>query len=122
MMNEKQRVAKIVGILFASRDYAHRAHLKTSSYSDHKALKKFYEEVVEVADTISEVGQGKFGLLTIPKISFKSSIDDPARGLQTQLNSVLAEAEGCGTGALRAVVDEIEMLFLQTIYKLKHLN
>ena len=121
-MNEKQKVAKVIGILFASRDYAHRAHLKTPDYSKHMALNTFYDEIIELADELSEIAQGKFGLLNIAKISFKTSIDDPIKGLQTQLNAVLAEAEGCTNGALRNVVDEIEALYLRTIYKLKYLN
>lgn len=31
--------AELIALLFASRDYGHRAHLATRSYAQHKALK-----------------------------------------------------------------------------------
>jgi len=31
--------AELIALLFASRDYGHRAHLATGSYAQHKALK-----------------------------------------------------------------------------------
>ena len=42
--------SQFVGQLFLSRNVAHSVHLNTRSYSKHKALRHFYEDVVELAD------------------------------------------------------------------------
>ena len=119
---DSKKVAKIVGIMFASRDFAHRAHLKTPDYSKHMALNSFYLEIIELADDLAEVGQGMFGLMSIPTVTFKSDVSDPIKGLTAQMNAVLEEADGCSVGALKNIVDEIQALYLKTLYKMKYLS
>jgi hypothetical protein len=43
-------IEQLMAILFLSRDLAHREHLRTKSYAQHKALQKFYEGIVEQAE------------------------------------------------------------------------
>ena len=55
--------ANFVGILFLGRDVAHSVHLNTRSYAKHKALQKFYDNIIDLADHFAEVYQGKHGLI-----------------------------------------------------------
>ena len=41
---------KFLGMLFLARDVTHSAHLNTRSYAKHKALGKFYPEIIDLAD------------------------------------------------------------------------
>ena len=56
------KCAEFVGMLFLARDVAHSVHLNTRSYSKHKALGKFYDEIVDLADKFAEAYQGKHGI------------------------------------------------------------
>lgn len=49
-----ETVAKFLSTLFNSRDQAHIFHLQTSSYAAHKALNKYYDEIVDLVDTYAE--------------------------------------------------------------------
>jgi hypothetical protein len=45
---------QIIAILFLDRTLTHMEHLRTDSYSKHKALQKFYEGIIELADDLAE--------------------------------------------------------------------
>ena len=57
------KCADFIGMLFLARDVTHSVHLNTRSYSKHKALGKFYDEIVDLADNFAEAYQGKHGLI-----------------------------------------------------------
>lgn len=118
-----KEAARIVAILFVSRDQAHREHLKTRSYAQHMALGEFYDQVVDLADSFAETAQGLYGILNIP-------YEDPVPGqiaaaLDTHINNIesLRKAfskpeESC----LLNIIDEISMLFAKTLYKIQVLS
>lgn len=51
----------IQGKLFSFHDRAHKLHLDTRSYAEHKALDTLYTELVDFKDNISEKIQGYTG-------------------------------------------------------------
>ena len=53
--------AELIARCFAARNAAHFAHFLTPSYSAHKALKKFYEGIVDLADSVAEGLIGRVG-------------------------------------------------------------
>lgn len=116
------KVASIIARLFADRTYAHNAHLKTSSNAAHKALNEFYDDIVDLADDLAEISQGKFGKLDIPVGQVSSSLSSPADVLEASIGVTIQDAEGCSVRAISAKIDEIEMLYLSTIYKLRELH
>ena len=123
------KAAKIVSILFADRTFAHMAHLKTSSYSTHMALNSFYDadededlDVTDLADALAEAAQGKYGKLDIPVGQVSTSLLMPADVLEASLESILKEAEDCGNRAMNAIIDQIEELYLSTIYLIRELH
>lgn len=118
----KMMVNNVVGYLFMSRDYAHRAHLKTPSYSKHIALNEFYDGIIELVDQFAEVGQGAFGKLDVTVYALEGNVADPIAGLQGHLDKLMKLGKGCEIGALRNIMDEIQALYLQTLYKMKELS
>lgn len=119
---EMDAIAQIIGIMFMSRTYSHMAHLKTSSYSQHKALNKFYDSIVDLADDLAEAAQGKYGKLDIPFISMSGSVKDPISGLKMQWDMISEECEYCTTPFIDNIVQEIEALYSKTLYLLTELN
>ena len=55
--------ASFVLTLLHSVTSAHVLHLQTRSYAMHKALQKYYEGIGDLADSLAEGYQGKYGLI-----------------------------------------------------------
>lgn len=58
---ECSRAAILTALCFKASMKTHFAHLKTCSYSEHKAFEEFYEEISELGDRFAETYQGRFG-------------------------------------------------------------
>lgn len=61
-MNE---FARLISTLLASRNQAHIFHWQAEgigSYSAHKALNKYYDEILDLVDGLVESFQGKYGI------------------------------------------------------------
>ena len=119
---EAEVAAKIIGHMFMSRTYAHMAHLKTSSSAKHKALNKFYDEIVDLADTLAEAVQGKYGKLDIPYIELKGDVEDPIDGLEVHITMLENLSKKCELEWVKNIFQEIQALYYSTLYKLKHLD
>lgn len=116
-------VQEFVALLFYSRDYAHKAHLNTDSYSAHKALGAFYEGIIPLVDDFAEAWMGrkqeKIG--EIPSFDLKTS--DPLTTLKKHLDVIQKNRDFIGDDTvLSNIIDEIEALYLSTLYKLKFLK
>lgn len=118
------KAADFVGILFLARDVTHSVHLNTRSYSKHKALESFYDNIIELADNFAEAYQGRHGLIgpiTLQSAKKTSNIID---FLQGQLEEIEADRyKVCDETdtAIQNLIDEIVELYLSTIYKLRFL-
>lgn len=115
---------ELVARCFQARTEAHIAHLATRSYAAHKALDEFYHEIVEVADTFAEAVQGRSGLLTIPRTTWKlGDTEKPLTiisGLRTWIDD---KRDGCcDESELQNLIDEIVQLCDSTSYKLRFLS
>ena len=117
------KACDFVGMLFLARDVAHRVHLSTRSYAKHMALDEFYHGIIELADKFAEAYQGQYGLLSIPLMSSKKSVD-----IVTFLNDQKEEIESCRyeicdkkDSPLQNIIDEVIGQYLSTLYKLKFL-
>jgi len=114
---------EIIGLLFYARTITHIEHLRTKSYAQHKALGKFYDEVIELADDLAEAYQGDEGIMTdIPLFATKpvEAIDD---FLVKQVNMIERLRDAASSrSAIQNIIDEIIGLYLSTIYKLRNLS
>ena len=116
--------ADFIGTLFLARDVAHSVHLNTRSYAKHKALKGFYEGVVDLADTLAEAYQGRHGLIgPISLMSAKktNNILEFLEGQLADIEETRYKVVDKSDTALQNIIDEIVALYLSTIYKLKFL-
>jgi hypothetical protein len=49
-------MGEFIAQLFLTRELAHRYHLSTKSYAQHKALGNFYEDLLDLTDDLSRDG------------------------------------------------------------------
>jgi hypothetical protein len=116
--------ADFVGMLFLARDVAHSVHLNTRSFSKHTALNTFYDEIVDFADKFTEAYQGKYGLVGPITLMSAKKTGNITEFLESQLDEIHAERykvvdKECT--AIHNIIDEIEGLYMSTLYKLKFL-
>jgi len=119
---EGKAISQIIGIMFMSRTYAHIAHLKTSSFSKHKALNGFYDSVIDMADSLAEAAQGYFGKLDIPFVNMDGNVDDPINALSSHLKMIEGHGIKCKEEYLKNIFQEIQALYRSTLYLLKELD
>jgi hypothetical protein len=118
-------IQRLIALLFLSREIAHREHLRTRSFSQHMALGEFYEEVVEKADEITEVYQGRRGVIDeipyLPYPSYTDVIDAIERQLAA-IEKIRYTAVPKEETAIQNLIDEAVGLHLRTLYKLRTLK
>ena len=118
----KADIQQFIGLLFASRDYAHKAHLNTDSFAQHMALGDFYDEIIDLADSLAEswMGRNLQKVGEIPTITAPKG--EPLTVMKRLLDVVRDSRDFCADDTMLSnVIDEIEQLFTATIYKLKFL-
>jgi hypothetical protein len=116
--------SQFVGQLFLGRNVAHSVHLNTRSYSKHKALRHFYEDVIELADKFAEAYQGRHGLIGPIAIPASKKTTNIVEFLQGQLDEIeKGRYDVCKKTdtPIQNIIDEIVGLYLSTIYKLRFL-
>lgn len=119
----KADASQFLALLFASRDYAHKAHLNTTSYAHHKALNKFYNGIVDLADDFAEAWMGRNLKLIGESEPLKCPKGEPLVVMQRLLSVVEDTRDFVGDDSvLSNIIDEIVALYLSTIYKLKFLK
>lgn len=118
--------ANNIGVLFSklfeARDFAHKSHLSTKSYAQHKALGSFYEGLLDLTDSLIETYQGQYGL---QKIEFGSVKDADVITYFEDLGKFATEGHNAidkKDTHLHNILDEITALVYQTLYKLKNLK
>jgi len=121
--------SEFFGKLFQIRDQIHLRHLKpslpggTGSYAEHKALNEFYDEILELTDSLIESYQGKYGLVNITIQSSNGNIDPIL-----VITNLCKLTDGGSIYTLlkdtwlQNQCDEISQIGYQTLYKLKNLK
>ena len=118
-------IGKLIALLFLSRDVAHRAHWRTQSYSQHMALGSFYSDVIELADSLAEVYQGRHGIISdIPMLDddFSGAIDEQLEKHLGVIEKLRYEVIEQSESSMQNIIDEIVALYLSTLYKLRNLK
>ncbi len=118
-------IEELVSRVFYARNVAHVEHWTASGvggYARHKALGKFYEEVIEALDTLVEAYQGAFELI--------GAVQAPKTKANDILLILIEDAEWVeknhekickGNRAVANLLDGVTGVYLSTIYKLKNL-
>jgi hypothetical protein len=108
--------------LLHSATNAHLMHFKTRSYSEHKALRQYYDGIVDLVDTLVESYQGLYGIVEdYPNVYH--SPKDPVKYFESLQKFVKdARQDLPQDSELQNVIDEIADLINSTTYKLKFLG
>jgi hypothetical protein len=112
----------LIHFFLCARDCTHLWHWQTQSYAEHKALGKFYDEWLELADKFVEVYAGRYGRPdALPLISVDPYNPDATipyfRYLQEQLKAGDVRNAVDDTD-LHNIMDEMLSLVSQTLYLL----
>ena len=121
-VNMNENCALFIATLLHSATNTHFFHFTTSSYAQHKALGNYYDEIVELVDTLAESYMGKYGkLTTFPSVYHQPK--DPIKYLESLQNFVAdARQDLPQDSELQNIIDEIADLINSTTYKLKFLK
>lgn len=115
----------LMSLLFLARDLAHREHLKTKSYAQHKALGKFYNDIIENADAIAEAYQGQYGLMKNIEILGYTDSKEIIIELQAQVKWIkdnrykICEKD---EPPIQNLIDAAVGTYLTALYKLRFLS
>jgi hypothetical protein len=118
------KACDFVGLLFLARDVTHSVHLNTRSYSKHKALQKFYESIIDLADNFAEAYQGRHGLMGPISLQSAKKTTNIIDFLQNQVEEIEADRyKICDEtdSPIQNLIDEVIALYLSTLYKLRFL-
>ena len=113
-----------IGMLFLARDVTHSVHLNTRSYAKHKALQKFYENIIDLADGFAEAYQGRHGLIGPISLMSAKKTGNVVEFLQDQLAEIekyrydVCEKDDT---PIQNLIDGIIELYLSTLYRLRFL-
>lgn len=119
----KADIQQFMGLLFASRDYAHKAHLNTDFFAEHMALNAFYDGIVDLADSLAEAWMGR-NLQKVGEIPVINVPKGEPFAVMKRLLDVVQDTRDFVSNdtVLSSIMDEIEALYSSTIYKLKFLK
>ena len=116
-------IEELVSHVFAMRNTAHLAHWASKSYSEHKALGKFYDDLIDKIDNIVEAYQGYYGLIGEVRIMMmpKDRIADLVR---TELGWIQQNREKIAkkNTMIENLIDDLMQTYSTTHYKLVNLK
>jgi len=116
-------VKGLVQKMFEARQVTHVHHLQTKSYSQHKALNGFYDDILELADAFVETYQGQYGILngygdvSMSDVDIEDYLQDCAKIFVIGRDSINEKDTH-----LKNIMDEVVALTYRTIYKIKNLK
>ena len=116
-------IEQLISRVFYARNLAHWSHWRTKSYSQHKALGHFYDDVIEALDALIEAHQAVHGLVgDIPAPSAKGSevlpiLRSDAEWIEEQHEEICE-----GNRAIGNLIDSLTGVYLSAIYKLENLK
>jgi len=115
----------MVSTLFHSQTQVHIFHLQTKSFSEHKALQKYYEEIDGLVDSIIESYQGKYDIIenydSIKNQDYES-IEQVINYFKS-LDSMIDKArKNVKESYIQNQIDGIQELIYSTLYKLRFLK
>jgi len=118
---QSKSVKGLVQKIFEARQVTHTCHLKSKSFSEHKALNKFYDEILELADEFVETYQGQYGILSDYEIQTQP-VSNVLEYLEDCVKMFILGRDSIKDSHLQNIMDEIVALTYRTIYKLKNLK
>jgi len=115
----------MVSVLLHSQTQVHIFHLQTKSFSEHKALQKYYEEIDGLVDGIIESYQGKYEIIknydSVKTEDYKSldQVINYFKSLDTMIEKVRKNVK---ESFIQNQIDTVQELIYSTLYKLRFLK
>lgn len=101
----------------------HLLHLQSRSFAQHSALGEFYPELEELADSLIEAYQGKYGIVSGYPVGPSMPSSDPISFAESLSNFVrTTRAAVASDSELQNIIDEVQSLIDSTLYKLVNLR
>ena len=125
-------IEELISRVFYARNVAHFEHWRvcdedeefgTGSYAKHKALGKFYDNIIDAIDKLVEAYQGAFSLIgNIP--APKVTEPDVLKLLEADAEWIEEHHEDIckGNRAVANLIDGVTEVYLSTIYRLRNLK
>jgi hypothetical protein len=118
-------ILDMISSLLHSQTQVHVFHLQSKSYSEHKALQKYYEGIDTIVDGIVESYQGKYDLLknykTIKMVDYKST-EQLITYFKELDNNIEKNRKAVKESYIQNQIDTIQELIYSTLYKLRFLK
>lgn len=118
-------VGEFFGTLQGSMVEAWKSHLKTDKYSKHIALNEFYDDIVELVDTLIEDYQGLYGvvddlknIMSTDEIGAIEYLEDLRKFTKDGCKDFIKDDDT----ELKSDIDAILSCIDRTLYKLKELK
>jgi len=115
-------IEQLIAKVFCSRNASHLAHWRTGSYSEHQALGDFYDSVIDVLDKLVEAYMSGEKIGDVEEYPVDGS--PILKHLQNDwvwINKNRKEIVD-GSCALDNILQELEAVYMSTIFKLKRLS
>ena len=101
----------------------HILHLQTKSYSEHKALQKYYEELPDLVDAIIEQWQGAYQKIVEYPATYEAPNPDALQEVMAVRDFLAKNRAIVGDyTSIQNQVDELMSLLDSTVYKLTFLD
>jgi hypothetical protein len=109
-------------VLLHSATCAHIQHWQTKNYSEHKALRKYYEGIIPLTDALAESYMGKHGQVGAfdEEYEFEKNPKKYFKALQEFVGESREHLPD--DSELQNLVDAIMDLINTTVYKLENLS
>lgn len=125
---ETANFVDMIATLLHSQTQVHIFHLQTksqSSYSEHKALQKYYEGIDGLVDGIVESYQGKYeiitGYKTIKTVDYKST-EQVITYFKELDENIEKNRTSVKESYIQNQIDTVQELIYSTLYKLRFLK
>jgi len=120
-----KNIIYLIAKLFEARQVSHNVHLQTKSYSEHKALNDFYEEILDFTDLLVESYQGQYGIISgYEKLIQIEPVNNIIEYLEdcVEMFTISKKSISEKDSHIKNIMEEIIALTYKTIYKLKNLK
>jgi hypothetical protein len=115
----------MIATLLHSQTQVHIFHLQTKTYSEHKALQKYYEGIDGIVDVIVESYQGKYeiitGYKTIKTVDYKST-EQVISYFKELDENIEKNRTSVKESYIQNQIDGVQELIYSTLYKLRFLK
>jgi hypothetical protein len=122
---ETSDLVDMIATLLHSQTQVHIFHLQTKTYSEHKALQKYYEGIDGLVDGIVESYQGKYeiitGYKTIKTVDYKST-EQVISYFKELDENIEKNRKSVKESYIQNQIDTVQELIYSTLYKLKFLK